>query len=367
MPEIRPFDAWRYDKSTGKPDTLCCPPYDVISEARRRDLEALNPRNAIRLEKPESYESAKNLLGEWKRGGVLKRFGEAYYVYEMGFVSNGKAYTLRGFTGRCRLTRFGEGDVLPHELTLSKAKADRLALMNATAMNFSPVYTLYEDAEHVVPNILSAATEGLEFDEFVVDGVTHRLWSVTDGETIRRITEFFKGRPVFIADGHHRYETACNYRDEHPNDPNANYVMMTFVDMENDGLVVLPTHRVLHDADLSKIGALLTKESLNGSLYYQGRRYDVPIESVDDLHTRILEPYFGIGAAQLAAQSNIVYTRDEAEALRLVDEGAQCAFILPPTRVAQIAEVAKAGGKMPQKSTYFHPKLITGLYFNDLS
>ena len=413
---IRPFDAWQYDTGAAGAnwEALCCPPYDVVSEDGRRELERRSPYNCIRLELPSGdrpYERAAGLLGEWKRAGVLKRAGaEAYFVYETSFRSGGKDRVLRGFTGRCALTPFSEGRVMPHEETHSRAKADRMELMLAAKCNFSQLYMLYSDPGGVIPEIMSRAALNEPGAVFTLDGVTHRVWRVDDAETVGMITAGMSDKRVYIADGHHRYETALAYRDRigvpagdplHP----ANYVMATFFDLENPGLTVLPTHRVIHGCDPEAAPKLLNGhdftaepcdkglidqalESRRGAvaMYLNGAAWllsprdggmmrrllpgacDAYLRlDVAFLHSAILEPRFAIGARELAEQKHITYTRDTQEALRMVDAGhGQCAFLLPPTRVSQIRDVSLAGGKMPQKSTYFYPKLITGLYFNGL-
>ena len=407
---IHPFDAWQYDsKAAGAWDTLCCPPYDVVSEAEQRALESLNPYNCIQLERPlgeNPYQKAAKLLDEWRRKGVLKRSGaEAYFVYEMAFVSDGASYALRGFTGRCELTPFSAGRVLPHEETLSKAKADRMELMSAAKCNFSPIYMLYSDAERAVPALLDQAVSGRTPDaEFTADGVTHRMWRADDSNVIERITAAMADKKVYIADGHHRYETALAYHERVGTDA-SRYVMVTLFDMENPGLVVLPTHRVISGCDPDACAKLLEDDNFitepcepgragvelaggkyAAALYANGamrliapRGADAARSAMPDagdayrsldvavLHAMILEPRFGIGAKELAEQKNITYTRDMSEAMRMVDDGrGQCAFLLPHPKVSQIRDVSLEGGKMPQKSTYFYPKLITGLYINGL-
>ena len=400
---IHPFDAWQYDpKTAGAWDTLCCPPYDVVSEAEQRALEALNPYNCIQLERPlgnDPYNRAAKLLDEWRRAGVLKRAGaEAYFVYEMSFSSGGAEYTLRGFTGRCELTPFSEGRVLPHEETLSKAKADRMELMLAAKCNFSPIYMLYSDPGRAAPSVLEQAVSGKAPDaEFAMDGVTHRMWRADDADVIRRITAAMADKKLYIADGHHRYETALAYH-ERVGTSESKYVMATFFDMENPGLVVLPTHRVIRGCDPGACDSLLQDDGFivkshepgraaegitlyaNGSAWLIAPRDPDAVRralpnagdayrglDVAVLHAMILEPRFGIGAKELAEQKNITYTRDTDEAMRMVDGGrGQCAFLLPHPKVSQIRDVSLEGGKMPQKSTYFYPKLITGLYINGL-
>ena len=393
MPKIKPFKALQY--SAGKAwETLCCPPYDVVSEKQQRELEARNAYNAIRLERPaDGYQKAAERLAEWRAEGVLAQSAEpAYYMLEMDFTSGGKNYVLRGFTALMELTPFGEGQVLPHEETLSKAKEDRLALMRATNCNFSPICGLYDDQTGEARAALDAAAKLPPDAEFTMpDGVTHRFWSIKDIALQESLTRVVGGGPVFIADGHHRYETSLNYCGR------GGFIMITLVEMSDPGLVVLPTHRVVKGKVPENLienlkgvfrveDADAMSEPPNGSLvfYHNGKAKLLTLTSpnamdklnasaayksldVAILHSLILEPYFGIDKDAMAAQSRLTYTRDPSEAIKMVDEDAgQCVFLLPPTKVSQIRGVSLAGEKMPQKSTYFYPKLITGITFNML-
>lgn len=310
--------------------------------------------------------------------------------------------------------------VLPHEETLSKAKEDRFNLMKATFCNFSQIYSLYMDPEHVTLARIDQLSQGEPQAEFTDgEGVTHRLWVVSDPETVAAVCGDFKDRKLYIADGHHRYETALNFRNycreqglAKEGDP-ADYIMMMLVDMEHDGLVVFPTHRLLRNlknfdpraamkacepyfrveekACVAQMEKALDEKYAKGEkafgFYCGGDRWtlltlkDLSVldgllpglseasKSLDVtvLHTLVLEKLFGIDKENMANQVNLTYTRSFQEAVESVEKGeSQCAFILNPTRVAEIRDVAAAGEKMPQKSTYFYPKLITGLVMNPL-
>ena len=290
--------------------------------------------------------------------------------------------------------------------------------MKATNCNFSQIYSLYMDSEHKIVNRLDKLSEGKpEIELTDGDGVTHRLWIVTDKDEIKTICGDFADKKLYIADGHHRYETALNYRNYCRENGIGNggedYVMMMLVDMEHDGLVVLPTHRLVRDlpsfdkekilsdcreyfevteeSDVNKAESKLKELYDEGkkafAFYSGGNGYDLlvlkdenvtaellPEKSkasqgldVTVLHTLVLEKIFGIDAENMAKQINLTYTRLFDEAVESVRTGkAQCSFILNPTRVTEIRDVAAAGEKMPQKSTYFYPKLITGLVMNKL-
>ena len=423
MAEIRAFKALRFDtEKAGAIEELVCPPYDIISEEQRQEYIYRNPNNIIRLELPkgdEPYKTAGEVLKKWLDRGILKKDSEdAVYIYEEEFSINGIHAKFKGCIVRVKIEEFSKGVVLPHEETLSKAKEDRFNLMKATNCNFSQIYSLYMDSEHKIINRLDKLSDCKpEIELTDGDKVTHRLWIVTDKDEINAICSDFADKKLYIADGHHRYETALNYRnycrENGIGDGGEDYVMMMLVDMEHDGLVVLPTHRLVRDLesfdkekilndckeyfDVSEESDVSNAESKLKELYDEGKKafafysgdkgYNLlvlrdekvieellPNKSkatqgldVTVLHTLVLEKIFGIDAENMAKQINLTYTRLFDEAIESVDTGkAQCAFILNPTRVTEIRDVAAAGEKMPQKSTYFYPKLITGLVMNKL-
>ena len=423
MAEIRAFKALRFDtEKAGAIEELVCPPYDIISEEQRQEYLYRNQNNIIRLELPkgdEPYKTAGEVLKKWLDSGVLKKDSEdAVYIYEEEFSINGIHAKFKGCIVRVKIEEFSKGVVLPHEETLSKAKEDRFNLMKATNCNFSQIYSLYMDSEHKIVNRLDKLSDCKpEIELTDGDKVTHRLWIVTDKDEINAICSDFADKKLYIADGHHRYETALNYRnycrENGIGDGGEDYVMMMLVDMEHDGLVVLPTHRLVRDLesfdkekilndckeyfDVSEESDVSNAESKLKELYDEGKKafafysgdkgYNLlvlrdekviekllPNKSkatqgldVTVLHTLVLEKIFGIDAENMAKQINLTYTRLFDEAIESVDTGkAQCAFILNPTRVTEIRDVAAAGEKMPQKSTYFYPKLITGLVMNKL-
>ena len=259
MAEIKGFRALRFTDRAGDIAALCCPPYDIISEDERRAFLKKNPYNIIRLELPKEgadpYRTAGETLRQWLQEGILERDAqEGIYIYEEEFEIAGEIKRFRGVISLVHLEEFSKGIVLPHEETLSKAKADRFHLMDATGCNFSQIYSLYND-DGSVENLLrqySACEPEISFTDYA--GVVQRLWPVYDPAAIAALRSLFADKKLYIADGHHRYETALNYRnhlreqgivteDSHP----ANDVMMMLVDMENTGLVVLPTHRVVRE------------------------------------------------------------------------------------------------------------------------
>lgn len=423
MADIRPFAALRYSKKAGDIKDLTCPPYDIISEQQRKDYLQTNPYNVIRLELPregeDPYKEAGDTLSRWKEEGILQMDMEpGFYVYEEAFLSQvdkGEPKSLKGLIALVRVEDFAAGVVLPHEETLSKAKTDRLNLMKATGCNFSQIYSLYQDPKHMTRQRLDRISAQPPRYDFSDGLVTHRLWVVNDPVTIEALRQDFAGRKLYIADGHHRYETAINYRNYKREQgdycPGSEYVMMMLCDMADPGLVVFPTHRLLRDLPdfsgrelLEKCSAHFTvepcgsqeeteeklaaayKENLHAFGFYDGSwtlltlkdpavmEEILPEKSsasqmldVTILHSLILERHLGIDKENMANQINLTYTRSSQEAVASVDSKESCAcFLLNPTRVEEIGEVAANGEKMPQKSTYFYPKLITGLVMNAL-
>ena len=423
MATLKGMRALRFSEKAGEIAKLCCPPYDIISEEQRLGYIAENEHNVIRLELPkgeEPYKEAGSILAKWLEEGILTRDEESLYVYEEEFTVGADTMKVKGIIGRVKLEEFSKGIVLPHEETLSKAKEDRLNLMKATGCNFSQIYSLYmDDGNKTRPQVdeLSKGAPEIEFADEA--GVIHRLWKTSDAETIAKIAADFEDRKLYIADGHHRYETGINYRNYMRENGLAkegdecDYIMMMLVEMENEGLKVFPTHRLVRDLpDFSKeklleaaseyfdITSLTGVESIEPELeryYHEGKKafalfcggdsYDMLVLKdisvmenvlpgcsdalrgldVSVLHSLVLERSMGIDKANMAAQINLTYTKIFEEAIDGVNNGNfQCAFILNPTRVSEIRDVAQAGEKMPQKSTYFYPKLITGLVMNKL-
>ncbi len=418
MADIRPFKALRFTEKAGNIRDNVSPPYDIISEEERKKLLDSSENNVIRLELPRGenpYVVAGETLRKWLADGILATDTEdAVYVYEEDFECEGKDYKIKGIICRVKLEEFSKGVVLPHEETLSKAKADRFNLMSETFCNFSQVYSMYTDEERVIAGEIEKIVEKAPDISFTAkDSIVQKLWIETDKERIEKIVNGFKSKQLYIADGHHRYETALNFKNKlindgaYSEDDEAGYIMMFLADLADPGLVILPTHRLVKDLGsfdekkvLDSVSALfdvkkmesvdrVKEEILNGEtsfgFYTGGEGYylltlldkNAVSEVVTDrsqayksldvtaLHSLILEPVFGIDKENMAQQKNLTYTRSIDEAVASVRSGAsQCAFILNSTKIEQLRDVALAGDKMPQKSTYFYPKLITGLVMN---
>jgi len=432
MAKVIPFKGLRYNlDKIGDLAVVTAPPYDIIPPAKQDELYAQNEYNVIRLEygkeqdgdneSNNKYTRANEFLQNWISNDILK-FEEkpAFYIYEQVFsLQPGVMKSFKGIISNVGVADFSENVVLPHEQTLSKAKSDRFDLMTATDANFSQIYSLYMDESgglHAIINEQSKREPDVSFTSD--EGILQNVWIITDEGINADITKLFADKQLFIADGHHRYETAINYRnkkrEENPNytgDEPFNYVMMMLVDMDDEGLVVFPTHRLIKDLpnfdevnlvslltdnfNVSKIhvtdsniaGIISEKmgKTLDEKMFslYTGKNYyyllelkdinimdelfsDMPKElrhlDVTVLHSLILEQLLGIDKENMAAQKNLTYTRSLDEAITEVQAGKfQCSFIINSTKISEIKDVCLIGKRMPQKSTYFWPKLVTGI------
>jgi uncharacterized protein (DUF1015 family) len=422
---VRPFQGILYDPKRVDLSQVVAPPYDVISPADQRRYYRQDPHNVVRLiagevhptDTPEDnkYTRAAGFFQQWFADGILHReAGPVLYVYSHQFVDpiNGQERVRRGLLGVVELEPFGSG-VLPHEQTHARAKADRLSLTRAVVANLSPVFALYEDpASAVGPIITSAIAEPPRLSITGEDGDHHTVWAISGAEQFHDLAEVFRTSRLYIADGHHRYETALNFRNkqrqdypEAPLDAAFNFVLMLLVDVTDPGLTILPTHRLLHDFErfdpalLSRLGsghrvaprpdrgALLAamQEPTPGhrigiALAQTPTRYvtvDVerarpadPVSRLDVsvLHQEILQRELGLQPAELESERYLSYSRDVGAVLDRVETGAgQAAFLLRPPAVSDVVAVARAGQVMPQKSTYFFPKPASGIVFNPLA
>ncbi|MCF8382313.1 MAG: DUF1015 domain-containing protein [Chlorobium sp.] len=423
MPEIQPFRAIRYNPETaGDAAKLICPPYDVIAPSMQEELYGSSPYNAIRLELPmeaDPYGAAAERLEEWLRSDVLVREEEpAIYPYSQTFTDlEGNTHTRCGFFAAMRLHEFAEKKVLPHERTLSGPKADRLNLFRKTRTNISSIFGLYADEEAVADRLVAGYAETREplFDA-VFQGVRNRLWRIVDPELVEGIQQALAQKSVYIADGHHRYETGLNYlreraqaNPEHTGNEPYNFILVYLNNIYDKGLVVFPIHRLVHSLenfDASRLRELLEEqfavtdldgraelkaylEAASSSYAYGVVTTDYvlgitlkgdPAELIDGaiapalrrlglvvLHEVVLARLLGIGQEAMAKQSNLVYVKDDGEVFDAVASGrVQAGFVVKPVTVQQVLAVSESGGVMPQKSTFFYPKIMTGLVFNPL-
>ena len=336
MPTVRPFRPLRYDTEVAGPlDDLVAPPYDVISDEQRRDYLARSQYNVVHLTLPDSEEQAAAELARWRARGVLVQDDERYWWIAQDYAGpDGVARTREGFAASVPVTPYRDGEVLPHERTHAGPKEGRLRLLRATHTQLEPIFLLY-DADPVF-----ARPDREPVADVEEGGVRTRVWPLEAGEVEIET-------PLLIADGHHRYETAVAYRDENPG---ATHTFAILVSSRAPGLEIFPTHRLAQ-----QVGDVAGEEvdaPAGGVTLYRDGRY-LRVRSDDDFGPRVVE--------SLAPQG-VSYTASAEEAIATVDRGdAQAAFLLEPVTVEQVARFAHAGETMPQKSTFFFPKLTSGL------
>jgi uncharacterized protein (DUF1015 family) len=335
MAEIRPFGALRYDETKSGPlEDLVAPPYDVISAAERREYLARSPYNIVHLTLPESEDEAARELDDWRAAGVLTEEVPAYWALSQTYLGpDGVERTRSGYVVALRIEPYDRGVVLPHERTHEGPKEGRLRLLRATRTQLEPIFLLHDGPlAHIPPRRPDLATGG------------DRLWRVDDGPDV-------SGQQLLIADGHHRYETALAFREEEGTDASA-WMMVVLVSTREQGLTIFPTHRVAEQIDGVR-GRPIDEpgDELPGVVLYRSGRYEL-LDS-DTLDVEVVDRL---------APKGVTYTPSRAEAVATVDAGrAEGAFLVRPTRIEDVFAVARRGGVMPQKSTYFFPKLTSGL------
>ena len=342
MAEIRPFRALRYDEAKAGPlERLVAPPYDVISETEREEYRALSPYNVVHLTLPDSEEQAARDLRKWRESGVLVRDeeNEALWALSQTYIGpDGVERTRNGYVVSLRIEPYDRGVVLPHERTHAGPKEGRLRLLRATRTQLEPIFLLHDGPRAEIPG---------RAPDLEVDG--DRLWRVESGPDVTDMQ-------LLIADGHHRYETALAFHEEDGTEATA-WMMVVLVSTREPGLTIFPTHRIAQDVDGIR-GTPIDKpgDDLPGVVLYRDGRYE--LLDGDELDVVLVD--------RLAPQG-VTYTPDRAEAIGTVDAGkAAAAFLLRPTRIDDVFAVARRGDVMPQKSTYFFPKLTSGLLFHPL-
>lgn len=435
MARILPFQGIHYnpDKIESFSD-VTTPPYDVISEAKQNEYHARHPNNIIRLILGKTTESdssennphtrAAGFYREWLSKGILKKSETpALYLTAVDFPLGSQTVRRYGLIAKVRLEPFEKKIILPHEKTFSKVKSERLGLMKHCHANFSPIFSLYMDSENILNRLISASTDVPGEMDFTDDsGHRHLLWRFADPDLHQWVEKAFEGKTLFIADGHHRYETALNYRnwlnetkpglsETHP----SNFIMMSLVSMSDPGLVILPAHRIISGIQpdtmenfLGKAGnffeisnisngsggasSLMAQLNSNVESHQLGvvlkhprgiylfslkpgvmdnlfseepaalRHLDVTI-----LTRLILMELIGFDQQSLDNEKSITYSSKDMEAIDAVRSGnCDMSFILRPTRIEQVQKVAEEGLIMPRKSTYFFPKVLTGQVLRDL-
>jgi uncharacterized protein (DUF1015 family) len=367
---LKPFRALRYHPEVAGPlDRLVAPPHDVVGAELSERLVAAEPHNVIRLTRPEDPAEAGRLFRQWQDEGVLVREAEpAVWILEESFAGpDGAPRTRRSLVARLRVTPYGQGEVFPHERTFAGQKEARLELLRAVRAKLSPVLLMHAGGSPAEP----AGEPDLEA---TLDGVTSRLWRVSDPAAIEQAVAAVQG-PLVIADGHHRYETALRYHQEDGTEESA-YVLAALTAREDPGLVILPTHR-LADAPLPQLNGRFRVTPLDGTAGALDRLGGVTRDHPAFVLLRRegaelveAEPESGAaGALDTAALATLPltgvrFTPSAEEAERAVEAGgAEAAFLVRAPTVEQVEAVALAAETMPEKSTYFFPKLTTGLLF----
>ena len=432
MSSIFPFKGWRYDPGKVELARVTAPPYDIISDDMQKELYAKDDRNVVRLifgntsandtDHDNRYTRAAAHLDAWRGEQLFLQDKPAVYLYEQKFSNGGKEYVRRGFFARIRLSEWGKEGIYPHEKTLSGPKQDRLELMRTTRGNLEPIFGLLADADNELSEALASLVDYAPALEITDDeGVLNRMWVVDDQLLLHNLLSRMAKPEIFIADGHHRYETALTYQKEVRKkmedagqvppplgDLDCDYIMMFIVPDSDPGLVIWPTHRVVYGLKDFDPGKFLTaceknffvapieKSKLDAELEanelpsfgfaYGDKLYLLVLKSRDQmdalhpdaaeawkvldvsvLHTLLMDQLLGIDEGKLLRKENILYSKSVDETLDWVKsgkDGAQCGFILRATPMQQVRDIAEAGAVMPQKSTYFYPKPLSGLVFH---
>lgn len=420
--EIKPLNALVYNQDKVEIKDVIAPPYDVISEKYRDELYKRSPYNITRLilsNAEDPYKDASETFRKWLDEKVLIKTDKPVIFYLLQkYKLNGKEITRKGFIARNKIEDFSTGNILPHEFTMSGPKEDRLKLTKACKANFSQIFMVYSDPEKQIENAVDLS--GTPFIDVTDDnGVRNTVWKIEDEKTIALIEKVLKDKTLLIADGHHRYETALNYRNFlGENAGEANYVMSYFTNMDDD-LLIYPTHRIItkwiepyvlletvkkyfdvkdytfsgaNKAEVKKefLNAIekLSKDKITMGLYMKNvnkfylltlrgdvnsilDEYNVPEElktlDLTVLHKVILTKELGFTEEEQMAQDGIKYIKVENEAFDMIDLGrAEASFIMAYPKIEDIKRISSAGYRMPQKSTYFYPKLLSGIVINPL-
>ncbi len=426
MADVQPLQTLRYDLDrVGSFDAVLSPPYDVIDAAQRAELAARSPFNVVQLDMPEAttpdgdpYEAAAAHLADWLEQGALVRDEQrSFWILTQDYLApDGSRRTRSGFLGAVRIEDYGAGRIRPHERTHPGPKEDRLRLTRATKTNLSPIFSLYCDADGTARALLAEQSQGQPYGEQIdADGTVNRLWQLTDRTAQEALTQALSQAELLIADGHHRYETARTYADQIGGEGAHRYVLMNLVALEDPGLSVFPTHRLISGLadDAQRANALRqTIEqcfevtelasvdelppnglSADGRLQfgYLDTRHKRPLrlilrdQSIADkaladfpepyrsLDTAVLEALIltgplGLSEDDISHFNGLWYSRSDEEAVAKVESGEfDCAFFLSGAPIEQIQAIAAAGVNMPPKSTFFTPKVPTGLVFNPLA
>jgi uncharacterized protein (DUF1015 family) len=400
MAEIKPFCAIRY--LAENITNFICPPYDVINSKEKERLQKLSKFNIVNIELPDQtnknnkYKDAWELLHLWQDKGVLVQDNTpSFYFYEQIFDDHGIKMTRRGFFAALKLENphSQKSSIKPHEKTLSKPKADRLSLLKATKANISPIFGLFDDKHHVVVDICKKIARRNPFSVAKdKEGVFHKLWVIDDEDIIKTLEKYLSNKEIFIADGHHRYETAWNYRQERKEKDEYysqrlkyNYVMSYLCPMEDSGISIWPTHRVIEvpdyleanieeyfDVHLSKDFQKLSKKEIQPMMVFKDGKFRVLTIKKEEFLKKAMpsksKAYRNLAVSALhyvlmpdIDASEFAYVKDDKEAVLLARKTGKMAIILPSTPVESLKAISLSNETMPQKSTYFYPKLASGI------
>ncbi|MEP7353332.1 MAG: DUF1015 domain-containing protein [Acidobacteriota bacterium] len=412
MATVKPFQPLRYAPKAGDPAHLLTQPYDKISPEMQASYLSASPHNVVRIIQGERhpaddetnnvYTRSAEYFQTWIKGGILAQDAKpGFYAYTQDFqIPDTQQQAQRiGFIGLGKVEDYEAGIVFRHEQTLSGPKKDRMEILRHNRAHFGHIFMLYPDEQGLIDRMLIAATASEPLTDVIDEyGARHRLWAIHDPSAMVAMEGLMADKQLLIADGHHRYETALAYHHRHPDDVAAQYVMMTFINMYSEGLQILATHRVLrslpdfNEADLVKrahdqwkVTDFFSVEELKAAfqrpdadkvrigmvthgataLLERPRRTNsegIPELDVPVLHSEVLTNLLEITEDAVREESFITYVRGMDKAIAEVREkGAQVAFLLEPTPIDDMAKIAFSGGVMPQKSTDFYPKLLTGL------
>ncbi len=427
MVDIAPFRGLLFNqRKVGPTDQVTAPPYDVISPEQQEALYKKNPYNVVRLilekqyladdKKNNRYTRSSITFNKWIEDEVLVQDkNHGFYVYSQEYNFESESVCRVGFFARVRTEDFDSGNICPHEFTLAKAKKDRMNLLKACRANFSPIFGLFSDPSGEIDAILGQAMKDDPFAVIEENGVINKAWRLNDAEKLAFITEYFNDKKILIADGHHRYETALNYYNENRNEvDDSAHVMMFLTNLEAQSLAVYPIHRLIkcpipldeiefmnqvkkyfsvepinECVEKNKIQKALDSADAGGIVFYvyfgQGRGCCIEIKEktnmlpmlaadeseeltvldVAQLHTVILKNILNIDTKEPDSQKYVTYKVDMVEALNRVDSGEfDLAFFMNATRVGDVRNLAEKGVRLPQKATFFYPKLLSGLVIN---
>ena len=420
--KIHAFRGYRYGIGrVADVTSVVAPPYDQISPEMQRRLHEMDPHNIVRVTLPldmgapqlkdpqtpsdspgDTYARARLVLDQWIADGVWAREEwPALYAYHQTYTVGGTPITRMGFVALGEVTPYTAGEVLPHERTHAGPKRDRLALLEATGADIGLIFMLVEDPDRRLVRLINPGGAPTA-EARDLKGERHALWRITDDATIAEVTRHLATRPVIIADGHHRYETAVEYATRNPA---ARHKLIGFFPLEGPGLTILPNHRLVHNVHDFDVARLLSAASawfdvspLDDPLAFRPENRRLAIVAgehaailrlrddaferiawpaatsrawrelaVSILHEGLLRPLLDITDEKLDAKTHVDYTADHAEAVRLAREGKfQAAFLIAPTTPAELQAVVRGGELMPQKSTHFYPKPLDGLVFHRL-